>query len=99
MTNAFAAWQAGVSRFDGSLGGIGGRPHGLVEGAEARHTGNVASEDLLGMFEQCGVATGITLDRMIAAVRRAEGLLGQRLFGHLADTGPVGVKAPAPHDH
>jgi hydroxymethylglutaryl-CoA lyase len=50
--NSLAAWQAGVRVFDAAIAGLGGCP--FAPGA----TGNVATEDLIWMFETMGVATG-----------------------------------------
>lgn len=44
LANASAAYEHGISKFDGSTGGIGGCPY--ANGA----TGNVASEELLYLF-------------------------------------------------
>jgi len=57
--NAFAAWQAGLTLFDASLGGIGGCPFA------PRATGNIATEDLVHMFERSGVKTGIDLEALV----------------------------------
>ncbi len=59
LANAFAAYEAGVKHFDASVGGLGGCP--FAPGA----TGNVASEDLVMMFEQMGVSTGIDLEQLM----------------------------------
>lgn len=58
-TNALAAWYAGVRTFDGSIAGIGGCP--FAPGA----TGNVATEDLVDMFDRMKVPTGIERDRLL----------------------------------
>lgn len=65
MANVWAGLTSGITRFDGSLGGLGGCPY--APGA----SGNVATDDLLYLFEKLGVDTGI--DRM-AAVRAADWL-------------------------
>lgn len=57
LANALAAWEAGIVRFDGALG-VGGCPY--APGA----TGNVCTEDLVHMFEQMGVNTGVDLDAL-----------------------------------
>lgn len=59
LANAFAALDAGIRAFDGSLGGLGGCPH--APGA----TGNVATEDLVFMIEACGLSTGIDLTALL----------------------------------
>jgi hydroxymethylglutaryl-CoA lyase len=53
--NAWQAYQCGVTVFDSSVGGLGGCP--FAPGAK----GNVATEDLVYMFQQSGIETGIDL--------------------------------------
>lgn len=78
LANAYAALEAGVRRFDSSIGGLGGCP--FAPGA----SGNVATEDLVFMLESCGFRTGIDLDRLQEAVRVAEELINSRLGGRIA---------------
>ncbi len=59
--NAYAAYQAGIRLFDTSLGGIGGCP--FSPGA----LGNIATEDLVHIFNGMGVNTGIRLSKLMAA--------------------------------
>lgn len=73
--NAWAGIEAGVRRFDTSVGGIGGCP--FAPGA----AGNLATEDLVLMAERSGMATGIHLDGLLDAIGFAEGLLGRPLGG------------------
>ena len=61
LANAAAGFEEGVRTFDASLGGLGGCPY--APGA----SGNVASEDLVDLFEREGVATGVDLDALVAA--------------------------------
>jgi hydroxymethylglutaryl-CoA lyase len=60
LANCFAAWEMGITRFDASVGGIGGCPH--APGA----SGNVATEDVAYMLASMGVDTGLDFDRLIA---------------------------------
>lgn len=73
--NAWAALEAGVRRFDASVGGIGGCP--FAPGA----AGNLATEDLVLMAEGSGLRTGISLDGLLDAVEFAESLLQRPLGG------------------
>jgi hydroxymethylglutaryl-CoA lyase len=57
--NVFAAWQAGMRRFDACTGGIGGCPH--APGA----SGNVATEDVAYLFASMGVPTGLDFARLM----------------------------------
>ena len=76
MANVYAAWQAGVRRFDACLAGIGGCPH--APGA----SGNVATEDVAYLFASMGVATGVDIDALLALRTRVAGWLeGETLHG------------------
>lgn len=60
LSNIYAAYKVGVSTFDASLGGLGGCPY--APGA----TGNVATEDVVYLFQGLGVKTGLNLEKLIA---------------------------------
>ena len=60
IANVVAALEAGVRRFDASLGGLGGCP--FAKGA----SGNIATEDTVYMLENLGLATGIDIAAMLA---------------------------------
>jgi len=59
--NVYAAWRAGIDVFDASVAGLGGCP--FAPGA----TGNVATEDVVWMFESMGVRTGIDIEALVQA--------------------------------
>lgn len=84
LANVVAGLQAGVTIFDGSVGGLGGCPY--APGA----TGNVATEDLVHMLHEMGIETGIDLDRLIGAARLAQELIGRELPGHVLKAGKRG---------
>jgi hydroxymethylglutaryl-CoA lyase len=74
--NVFAAWQAGMRRFDACTGGIGGCPH--APGA----SGNVATEDVAYLFASMGVPTGLDFNALIALRGQvAQWLEGEPLHG------------------
>ena len=73
LANAVAAWQCGVTRFDAAAGGLGGCP--FAPGA----SGNVATEELVHMFQCMGVATGVDLPSLLEVVRGLPALV-QRDF-------------------
>lgn len=75
LANVYAAWLAGVSTFDGSVGGLGGCPY--APGA----SGNLATEDVVYLFEAMGVTTGVNLDALAEAGAFAESVLGRELPG------------------
>ena len=79
LANVHAACRQGVRVFDASFGGLGGCP--FAPGA----TGNVATEDVVWMFERMGVATGIDLDRLVAVAREGASLPGGTAGGRVRD--------------
>ncbi len=83
LANILAALQAGVTVFDGSIGGLGGCPY--APGA----SGNVATEDLVNMMEEMGIHTGIDLDRLLDCARMAKDLIGRPLPGRLVLAGKI----------
>jgi hydroxymethylglutaryl-CoA lyase len=89
IANAWAGLMAGVTSFDASLGGVGGCPFA------PRATGNVATEDLIYMFERAGVATGWDLDRAIAAAEFLEAELGHVVPGMVMKAGGFPPRAAA----
>jgi hydroxymethylglutaryl-CoA lyase len=82
LANCLAAYDVGVRTFDASLGGLGGCPY--APGA----SGNVVTEDLVFMFEAMGVATGVDIDKLIAAREPLKtGLPGEPIYGMTAEAG------------
>ncbi len=82
MANVVAALQAGETRFDACLAGIGGCPH--APGA----SGNVATEDLVYLFDSMGIATGIDFAQLATLRERVAGwLAGEDLHGNIARAG------------
>lgn len=80
--NVFAALQAGVTRFDASLGGIGGCPY--APGA----SGNVATEDLVHLLSCLGRDCGVSVDALTPAADRLEALVGHALPSAVRRAGP-----------
>ena len=75
--NALAAFEAGATVLDASVGGLGGCPFA------PRATGNVATEDLVFLLEGDGVETGVDLDALVRVSRWLEELLGRELPGQV----------------
>ena len=75
--NALANIQRGyandIRTFDSSVGGLGGCPFANV------CVGNVATEDVVDLFEREGISTGIDLATLVHASRFVEGILGHEL--------------------
>lgn len=55
LANIYAGLQMGINTFDSAIGGLGGCPY--APGA----SGNIATEDLVYMLEEMGIATGVKL--------------------------------------
>ena len=81
IANAFAAYEAGVRALDSSVAGIGGCPFAPAA------TGNVATEDLVYMFERMGVPTGIDLEELITTARWLSAELGTEPASMVARAG------------
>lgn len=78
LANVLAALQAGVTRFDACLAGIGGCPH--APGA----SGNVATEDLAYMLSSMEIDTGVDIGALLALREQvADWLAGETLHGTL----------------
>jgi hydroxymethylglutaryl-CoA lyase len=82
MVCAYAALQLGVSRFDTSVGGLGGSP--FAAGA----AGNLATEELIAVLDDLGVVTGVDVDRLIEAAALAGELVGRTVPSRVAAAGP-----------
>jgi hydroxymethylglutaryl-CoA lyase len=89
LANVLTALELGVADFDASVGGLGGCPY--APGA----TGNIATEDLVHMVEDMGVATGVDLDAMIDAAADAERIVGRALPSQVLRAGPRTRTIPA----
>jgi hydroxymethylglutaryl-CoA lyase len=83
LANVLAAVQAGVTSFESSFGELGGCP------VPAGATGNIATEDLVSMLEEMGVATGIDLPKLLEATAAVRDILARPLGSHTLKAGPV----------
>jgi hydroxymethylglutaryl-CoA lyase len=83
LANVLAALESGVESFESSFGELGGCP------VPAGATGNIATEDLVSMLHEMGVATGIDLERLLGCARQVQDVLGRPLSAHLLTAGPV----------
>ncbi len=90
LANVLAGLAAGVRRYEGCLGGLGGCP--FAPGA----TGNICTEDLVHMLEAMGYGTGVDLERLLAASRRLVDIVGHDLPGQVAKAGKATDLHPAP---
>lgn len=81
LANAIAGFEAGIDTFDSGLGGLGGCP--VFPGA----TGNVATEDMVNLFEEMGVATGVNLEKVREASRLMQQFLDRPLPSYILRVG------------
>ncbi|MDB4512311.1 hydroxymethylglutaryl-CoA lyase [Arenicella sp.] len=70
LANVYSAYEAGVRKFDASIGGLGGCP--FAPGA----SGNVATEDVAMMFQQMGVDIELDMPLLLRASDLAKELTG-----------------------
>lgn len=84
LANVLAALEAGVTRIDASVGGLGGSPYA------AGATGNISTEDLVHMLHEMGIETGVDLEALIGCARLLEELLEHELPGQVMKAGICG---------
>ncbi|NSL50802.1 hydroxymethylglutaryl-CoA lyase [Calidifontibacillus erzurumensis] len=80
LANVLVSLNLGITKFDSSLGGLGGCPY--AKGA----SGNLATDDLHYMLDQMGIHTGIDQEKLIQAAIFIEEKLGKPLPSHTMQT-------------
>jgi hydroxymethylglutaryl-CoA lyase len=90
LANVLAAAQSGITRFDGSLGGLGGCPY--APGA----SGNICSEDAIHMLDAMGYETGINLDALLAIAKQLPQIVGHSVPGQVVKAGRIHDLHPIP---
>jgi hydroxymethylglutaryl-CoA lyase len=90
LANVLAAAQSGITRFDGSLGGLGGCPY--APGA----SGNVCSEDAIHMLDAMGYDTGMDVDKLLGLARQLPQIVAHAVPGQVAKAGRITQLHPAP---
>lgn len=88
LANCYRALSLGIATFDTSAGGVGGCPY--APGA----TGNLATEDLVYLFEGLGIVTGVDFGKLVAASAYLEGVLGTPLPGRAYQAARKSVPTP-----
>lgn len=91
LANIHQSYEMGVRVFDSSIGGLGGCPY--APGA----SGNVATEDVVYLFEKMGVKTGLSLSHLIQTSQWIKSIIGRALPAKLALAGipaPLGAVKP-----
>jgi len=88
--SVLAALQAGINRFEGTFGGLGGQPANFLDDCPIRGTGEyyykdhrfvglVTLEDLLVQIDELGIEHGYDVDRMLWLGTKMEKTIGRRL--------------------
>ena len=81
LANILASYQLGIRTFDSSIGGLGGCPY--APGA----TGNVATEDIVYMFDGMKVKTGLNLHKLIQTNHWLQPLMNKQLSSKVSKVG------------
>lgn len=100
LANVLAALDAGAAFVEGAICGIGG---GIAMPKTIASVGNLATEDIVHMLNEMGVATGVTTAEIAAAAKDVAKLLGIEAGSHTAHVGTradvmAGAKL-APREH
>jgi isopropylmalate/homocitrate/citramalate synthase len=85
VANAHAGLKMGVTRFDSTVGGLGGCPFA----GQPKAAGNICTEELVLLCEEMGIDTGIDLDALIEVGRLAEDIVGHQLPSELIHAGSL----------
>jgi hydroxymethylglutaryl-CoA lyase len=85
LANILQAYKLGITTFDASIGGLGGCPY--AKGA----TGNVATEDVVYMFDGLGVKSGLNLKKLIEINRWLNPLMNHPLPSKVGRVGMLGT--------
>jgi len=81
LVNVYEALHLGLTIFESAVGGLGGCP--FAPGA----TGNVCTEDMVYLFHELGIQTGINLTELLKVARRVEQVVGRVLPGQVMKAG------------
>ncbi|MFO7963825.1 MAG: pyruvate carboxyltransferase [Desulfobacterales bacterium] len=88
--SVLAALQAGITHFEGTLGGLGGQPSNFMDDCPVGGTGDyyyedpqyvglVTLEDLLVQIDEMRIEHGYDVDRILRLGRQMERTIGRRL--------------------
>lgn len=89
LAGVLVALQAGITRFESSVGGLGGCPFA------PNAAGNVCTEDMVHMLHEMGIGTGLDIGRLVDAALLAQKLVGHKLDGLVMKAGTRLRLAPA----
>jgi hydroxymethylglutaryl-CoA lyase len=83
LANVIEGIRAGVTRYDASLGGLGGCP--FAPGA----TGNICTEDLVHMLTFMGYDVRADLDQLIDSAKYLQNVLAREIPGQVIKAGKI----------
>ena len=100
LANVLAALQAGITRYESTMGGIGGQPANFFDGYPVAGTGAyyyqdpnivglVTTEDMVVMMDEMGIDTGVDVNRVLEIGRMVEKILGRSLRSECVRTGRI----------
>lgn len=100
LANVYAALQAGIICFEGTIGGIGGQPANFLDDCPVAGTGEyyyrnanavglVSTEDMVLMMDEMGIDTGIKVEQILKIGNLMEKTLGRRLRSESIMAGPI----------
>ncbi|KYZ76000.1 hydroxymethylglutaryl-CoA lyase [Anaerosporomusa subterranea] len=78
LANTLAGVMAGITTFETSVGGLGGCP--FAPGA----AGNTATEDMVSMFNEMGIETGVDMEKLLQVVGVVGNKVDAPLSSHMA---------------
>ena len=81
LANVLAGLEAGITRFESSICGLGGSP------VNPMARGNIATEDLVHMLEEMGVDTGVDLERLLECARYVAQVVEHEVPSHVLRSG------------
>ncbi len=86
LANAYAAYRAGVKYFESSFAGLGGCPFTAIA------AGNVATEDLVHMFQKMNLRKDVQLEKIISLSKEAAEYFKRELPAVIYKTGAIPEK-------
>ncbi|MBW1990445.1 MAG: pyruvate carboxyltransferase [Deltaproteobacteria bacterium] len=100
LANVLAALQAGITHFEGTMGGIGGQPANFVSGVPVGGTGKyyyedpsivglTSTEDMVVMMDEMGIDVGVDVDKVLEIGAMVERIVGRRLRSECVHTGRI----------
>ena len=100
MANVLAALQTGITRYESTIGGIGGQPANFVSGVPVSGTGSyyyrnpnavglVSTEDMAVMMDEMGIDTGLDIDKILKIGKMTERIVGRKLRSESINMGRI----------